>query len=64
MGHLIHKKEAVLTLKKMVSSVNTDDGRIDFTQRKVLNLDNPLHLRGLSDDYTDVSVSALTILIT
>ena len=48
--------------EKMVSSVHTDDGMIDFSQSEVLGLDNPLHLRGLRDDYTDVSVSALTIL--
>ena len=45
--------------EKMISGVNTDDNQsgIDFSQSKVLGLDNPLHLHGLTDDYTDVSVS-------
>ena len=42
--------------KRMRSSRNLNDGSIDFTQDKVLGLDNPFHLQGFSNDYT---VSAL-----
>ena len=35
-----------------MSTVNTDDKPIDFSQRKVLGLDNPLLLPGFTDTYS------------
>ena len=35
-----------------MSSANTDDRPIDFSQSSVLGLDNPLQLQGLTDAYT------------
>ena len=35
-----------------VSSANTNDGPIDFSQSSVLGLENPLQLQGLTDAYT------------
>ena len=37
----------------MMSTVNTDDKPIDFSQRMVLGLDNPLLLPGFTDEYTN-----------
>ena len=34
-----------------LSSVNTNDGLINFNQNSVLGLDNPLRLQGLTDAY-------------
>jgi hypothetical protein len=34
-----------------VSSINEDDGYIDFSQSKVLGLSNPQNLSGLKDAY-------------
>ena len=46
--------------ERMISSINTDDNEsIDFTQNRVLGLDNPFHLQGLNNDYT---VSSLVLL--
>ena len=33
------------------SSINTDDGRLDFSQSTVLNLPNPQNFSGLGDAY-------------
>ena len=38
--------------ERMRSGPNWDDGSIDFTQDKVLGLDNPFHLQGLSNATT------------
>ena len=46
--------------ERMRSGPNWDDGSINFTQDKVLGLDNPFHLQGLSNNYT---VSCLVLLV-
>ena len=38
--------------RRMTSSVHFNYGSIDFTQDKVLGLDNPFHLQGLRSKYT------------
>ena len=43
------------------STVNMDDGRIDFNKSTVLGLENPLQLQGLTDAYT-VSIIVCTLL--
>ena len=37
--------------KTVTSTVNTDDGMIDFSQSEVLGLNNPFQLQGLTEDY-------------
>ena len=36
----------------MMSAANMNDGEIDFSQSTVLDLDNPLVLEGVTDNYS------------
>ncbi len=47
-----------------VSTVNMDDGSVDFNQSVVLDLENPLQLLGLTDVYEAVSYSLNCSLMT
>ena len=46
-----------------VSSINTDDGPLDFSQSTVLGLNNPQVLSGLEDIYNKVSLDCSIVVV-
>ena len=46
-----------------VSSINTDDGSLDFSQSTVLLLNNPQVLSGLEDIYDEVSLDCSIVVV-
>ena len=49
---LTYRRGGCSNFESRMSTVNTDDKPIDFSQRKVLGLDNPLLLPGFNDTYS------------
>ena len=46
-----------------ISSVNMDDGPLDFSQNTVLGLNNPQILSGLADMYDKVSLNCSIVIV-